>query len=86
MHDLPALTVRVAEEDACTVVLDGIQVVVAVDDLGEERCLRESDEGDLRVVGLEDFGAKCARAEDGSVLSEEALVVSEVIGIDLEEI
>ncbi|GKT95657.1 LOW QUALITY PROTEIN: short-chain dehydrogenase/reductase [Colletotrichum tofieldiae] len=81
---LPLRRVGVAKEDAGLLVLDGVEGVAGNDVLCEEVALGEEDVGEGRVVGVVDDGAHVVGLEERAVLLEEALVVAQVVWVDLE--
>jgi hypothetical protein len=82
--DSPFLSIGVTKEDTSGLVLDRIQGVSLVDLLGEEVRLGEHDTSCRRVVGQICCTAKTLSLDDGAVVLEEALVVSQVIRENVE--
>jgi hypothetical protein len=76
VDDAPLLGVGIAEEDAGLLVLDWVQRVVFIDDLGEELALCKHDAGEGGVVGVVDGSAHGARLEHRAVHVKQALVVA----------
>ena len=84
MGDSPFLSIGVTKEDTSGLVLNRIQGVGLVDLLGEEVGLGEYDTSCRRVVGQICCTAKTLSLDDGAVVLEKALMVSQVVRENVE--
>lgn len=84
MRDLPLLCIRVSQEDTRGGGLEGGQRVRFVDMFGEKVRLGEGDCRDLGIVRVVGRAAEACGFEDWAVCVEEALVVAQVVWVDVE--
>ena len=86
MSYFPFRRIGVSQEDACGWGLQGVKRVGFVDLLSEKVGLGEGNRRYLGVIGLVHRPAHIFSFNDGTILLEETLVVSKVIGINFEEV